>query len=89
MKSRCLNQNATGYSNWGGRGITIHPSWISSFQQFYSDMGPRPAGTTLDRIDNDGNYEPGNCRWATTMEQAASQRKRQGRGGRSHKKKVP
>jgi hypothetical protein len=71
MKMRCLNPKARGYRFWGGRGITICDRWVSSFENFLVDMGPRPKGKTLDRFpDRDGNYEPGNCRWATSSEQA-------------------
>jgi hypothetical protein len=75
MKKRCLNPKAKSYANYGGRGITIHQEWIDSFHAFLRDMGERPEGTTLDRIKNDGNYEPGNCRWATSSQQNRNQRR--------------
>lgn len=70
MKQRCTNPKANGYDGYGGRGITVCDRWRYSFENFYADMGDRPSRDhSLDRIDNEGNYEPGNCRWATHSEQ--------------------
>lgn len=69
MLARCTNAQANGYEKYGGRGIKICDEWLGSFLNFLKDMGPRPKGKSLDRIDNDGNYEPANCRWATWKEQ--------------------
>jgi hypothetical protein len=74
MKARCLNPKHPGFANWGGRGITICERWLASFLNFLEDMGERPPGMTLDRIDNDGNYEPRNCRWGTRKQQRDNQR---------------
>lgn len=68
MKQRCLNPKATGYARYGGAGITVCDRWLE-FANFLADMGERPEGTTLDRIDSSKGYEPGNCRWATRAEQ--------------------
>lgn len=68
-KQRCTNPKAVRFDRYGGRGITMCPEWAASFEAFLRDMGPRPSGTTLDRVNNDGNYEPSNCRWATRDEQ--------------------
>jgi hypothetical protein len=70
-KSRCYNPKVKGFHNWGGRGIKMCDRWLNSFEAFYEDMGEPPPGYTIDRFPNqDGNYEPGNCRWATPLEQS-------------------
>jgi hypothetical protein len=69
MKERCYNPKSRLYKNYGGRGIKVCDKWINSFSSFYEDLGPRPTNKyILDRINNDGNYEPGNCRWTTRRE---------------------
>jgi hypothetical protein len=71
MRMRCLSKKHRAYQRYGGRGIKICPRWIESFSNFLEDVGDRPTPKhTLDRINNDGNYEKSNCRWATRYEQS-------------------
>jgi hypothetical protein len=88
MKTRCLNPNNRGFKYYGGRGITICERWML-FVNFLADMGERPPGKTLDRIDVDGNYEPGNCRWATPLEQIRNRRRRRRRNLLARSKSDP
>ena len=89
MKTRCLNPKYGGFKNYGGRGIGIAPEWLNDFSRFAQDVGEPPfPKATLDRVDNDGDYRPGNVRWATRAEQNRNQRQHQRarpyqRGGRT------
>lgn len=76
MKSRCSNRNHPKYKYYGQRGISVCDEWINDFDQFRYDMGPRPEGYSLDRIDNNGDYTPSNCRWADIHTQRSNQRSR-------------
>jgi hypothetical protein len=90
MKHRCFNDNNKSYESYGGRGITVCERWhrgeghLTAFECFLADMGSRPSSQhSIDRYpDNDGNYEPGNCRWATRKQQTANRRLEKTRGAR-------
>lgn len=74
MKARCYRKTAKDYDRYGGRGVTICKRWLgyNGFWNFVEDMGERPKGYTLDRIDTNGNYEPSNCRWASRYQQQSN-----------------
>lgn len=75
MKQRCFNPKHAKYNLWGGRGITVCERWRDDFTAFLEDMGRCPSGLTLDRIDNNGHYQPDNCRWASWSQQRRNQRR--------------
>lgn len=78
MKQRCYNAAKAPYPYYGGRGIEVCARWLESFDNFLADMGEAPTGRSLDRINNDGDYEPGNCRWATPYQQTHNRRRSAG-----------
>lgn len=75
IKDRCFNRNNIGYANYGGRGITMSERWVTDFTAFLADVGPKPSRShSIERLDNDRGYEPGNCVWATRSEQSKNRR---------------
>lgn len=75
MKGRCLNPNNHKYKDYGGRGITVCNEWVNSFESFLADMGEKPFGLSIDRLDVNGPYCKSNCKWSTPKEQANNKRR--------------
>lgn len=82
MRARCHQPGSSGYEHYGARGIKVCERWYNDYDAFVEDMGFRPHGKSIERINNDGNYEPGNCRWATTREQSRNTRRTRKIAGR-------
>lgn len=84
MKNRCYVVSNPSFANYGGRGVKVCDRWLEAFENFLSDLGPKPSPRhSLDRIDNNGDYEPGNCRWATRSEQQFNRRNARSLNGKS------
>jgi hypothetical protein len=81
MKTRCYNTKDPNYKFYGAKGVRVCESWLHDFSKFLEDMGPRPQGYTLDRIEVTGNYSPENCRWASQTAQQLNKRPRSNRSG--------
>jgi hypothetical protein len=87
MKDRCYNERGQFFPHYGGRGVKVCPRWRVSFANFLADMGERPPGMSLDRIDVHGDYAPGNCRWATGTDQVLNRRNSRANANRRARKR--